>query len=155
MYMATILFVMRHRVKNIMKRSSGFMLNCARSAIQRFNPACRASRVFPSLPLSRLLMSLNDFDLPVFYVHINRNPPFYVYMRNILLKLYQILHVFSWMPPTVRTIFVDTLLVYVAYNIILQIIKPTSLTISFLSLTPAFILIFLPIALLSLKMNIG
>jgi hypothetical protein len=32
--------------------------------IQHFNPACRAARKYPELAVSRLLISLNDYDLP-------------------------------------------------------------------------------------------
>jgi hypothetical protein len=55
--------ILRMRSTNILKRSSGSML-FADSLIQHYNPACRAARNFPHLPISRLLMSLNDDDIP-------------------------------------------------------------------------------------------
>jgi hypothetical protein len=51
------------RSKLIMMRTHGMMRD-ADALIQHFNPACRAARMYPSLPMSRLLMSLNDHDLP-------------------------------------------------------------------------------------------
>jgi hypothetical protein len=33
--------------------------------VQHFNPACRAARMYPALPISRLLMSVNDRDIPL------------------------------------------------------------------------------------------
>lgn len=37
------------------------------SLIQHFNPVCRLARDYPHLPIARLLMSLNDFDLPALH----------------------------------------------------------------------------------------
>ena len=47
--------------KLIMIRTAG-ALKEANSRIQHLNPACRAARAFPSLGVSRLLMSCNDHD---------------------------------------------------------------------------------------------
>jgi len=43
-------------------RKTGLM-NTVHHKVQHMNPACRACRYFPSLPSSRLLMSLNDWDV--------------------------------------------------------------------------------------------
>jgi len=51
------------RSKLILMRTHGLMRD-AGSLVQHFNPACRAARMYPALPISRLLMSLNDTDLP-------------------------------------------------------------------------------------------
>jgi hypothetical protein len=51
------------RAKTIMMRNKGLMRD-ANSAIQHFNPVCRLSRKFPQLTICRLLMSLNDHDIP-------------------------------------------------------------------------------------------
>ena len=56
--------VLQFRARRIMTRTQGLMLS-ANALIQHFNPACRAARKHPNLPVSRLLMVLNDFDLPV------------------------------------------------------------------------------------------
>jgi hypothetical protein len=56
--------LLRERAKTIMLRKTG-LLKQANSLIQHFNPACRAARAFPDLPVARLLMSLNDYDLPM------------------------------------------------------------------------------------------
>jgi hypothetical protein len=55
--------MLRDRSKMIMMRTSGLMSE-SNSLIQHFNPACRAARAYPHLSASRLLMSLNDDDLP-------------------------------------------------------------------------------------------
>jgi hypothetical protein len=56
--------LLRERCSAIMKRSRG-LIRATRSLVQHFNPACRAARKHPELAASRLLMSLNDHDLPV------------------------------------------------------------------------------------------
>ena len=66
----TVHALLRERAKYVLRRSSGLILY-SDSLIQHFNPACRAARAFPELPISRLLMSLNDHDLPIKYVHID------------------------------------------------------------------------------------
>ena len=38
----------------------------ANSLVQHFNPACRTMRRFPHLPISRFLLSINDYDVPHF-----------------------------------------------------------------------------------------
>jgi hypothetical protein len=63
--------LLRERAKYVLRRSSG-LIRFSDSLIQHFNPACRAARAFPELPISRLLMSLNDHDLPTKYVHIDK-----------------------------------------------------------------------------------
>jgi len=46
-----------------MMRTTGLMRD-ADALVQHFNPACRVARMYPQLPISRLLMSINDFDIP-------------------------------------------------------------------------------------------
>jgi len=53
------------RFYTIMNRNAGMMRD-ANSLIQHFNPACRAARMFPGLPISRFLLSMNDHDVPKF-----------------------------------------------------------------------------------------
>jgi len=62
--------LLRERAKYLTMRSRG-LIKFSDSLIQHFNPACRAARAFPELPISRLLMSLNDYDLPIKYIHID------------------------------------------------------------------------------------
>ena len=58
--------VMKMRGKTILRRSIGLMTH-SHALMHHFNPACRAARNYPELPAARLLMSLNDFDIPVDY----------------------------------------------------------------------------------------
>eukprot|EP01034_Spumella_vulgaris_P022586 gene22586-28721_t len=53
---------LRTKAKLILMRSSG-NLRQSNSLVQHLNPACRASRKCPELPVSRLLLSINDNDV--------------------------------------------------------------------------------------------
>jgi hypothetical protein len=55
---------LRQRVKGMLSRTAG-LVKGANSIIQHLNPACRASRRFPHLRMSRILMSINDNDIPL------------------------------------------------------------------------------------------
>ena len=46
-----------------MFRRKGFLIGPS-NVVQHLNPACRAARSVPHLSLARLLISLNDFDVP-------------------------------------------------------------------------------------------
>ena len=56
------------RYVSIIQRKAGVMRD-ANNMIQHFNPACRVARLFPYLPISRFLLSMNDYDIP----HFNSN----------------------------------------------------------------------------------
>jgi len=56
--------ILKIRAKGIMQRCKGLM-STSQALIHHINPACRAARQFPHLPISRLLISLNDYDLPI------------------------------------------------------------------------------------------
>jgi len=51
----------------IIQRRAGAMRD-ANSLVQHLNPACRAARSYPQLPISRLLLAMNDYDVPHFHV---------------------------------------------------------------------------------------
>jgi hypothetical protein len=53
------------RTKLILMRSSGLMRD-AHALVQHLNPACRVARLHPSLPVSRLLLSMSDADVGSF-----------------------------------------------------------------------------------------
>jgi len=53
------------RTKLILMRSSGLMRD-AHALVQHLNPACRVARLHPSLPISRLLLSMSDTDVGSF-----------------------------------------------------------------------------------------
>jgi hypothetical protein len=61
--MKEIISTLKKRMCAIMMRSEG-VLRDANAHVQHFNPACRVARLFPHLPASRFLMSLNDSDVP-------------------------------------------------------------------------------------------
>jgi len=56
--------VLAVRTKSILRRFHGLLFAGTNALLQHFHPACRASRYLPHLPISRLLMSLSDHDLP-------------------------------------------------------------------------------------------
>jgi hypothetical protein len=58
--------VIKLRGKTILRRSIGLMTH-SHALMHHFNPACRAARLHTQLPVARLLMSLNDFDMPTSY----------------------------------------------------------------------------------------
>jgi hypothetical protein len=66
--MRDITKVLALRYVSIMQRKAGVMRD-ANNMIQHFNPACRVARLFPHLPVSRFLLSMNDYDVP----HFNSN----------------------------------------------------------------------------------
>ena len=55
------------RYASVVNRQHGIMRD-ANSLLQHFNPACRAARLFPDLPVARFLISLNDYDVPFFRI---------------------------------------------------------------------------------------
>ena len=52
------------RSRFIMMRTANHMCHTG-ALVQHFNSACRTARMFPALPVSRLLFSLNDSDVPL------------------------------------------------------------------------------------------
>ena len=56
---------LRNRFVFIIQRRAGTMRD-ANNLIQHFNPACRAARAYPHLPVARLLIAMNDYDVPHF-----------------------------------------------------------------------------------------
>jgi hypothetical protein len=54
--------ILLKRAAFVSRRCTG-SIKSSKHLIQHFNPACRASRLLPHLSISRMLMSLNDFDM--------------------------------------------------------------------------------------------
>jgi hypothetical protein len=54
--------MMSKSTKLIFIRRCGLMKD-AHALVQHFNPACRVARLYPTLPISRLLISINDVDV--------------------------------------------------------------------------------------------
>jgi len=52
------------RSRIILRRTSGLMRD-SNALVQHYNPACRVARMYPALPISRLLMSIGDHDIPL------------------------------------------------------------------------------------------
>ena len=55
---------MSMKARLILGRTFGLMRD-SNAMVQHFNPACRAARMYPALPIARLLMSVNDRDIPL------------------------------------------------------------------------------------------
>jgi len=71
------------RSKLILMRTHG-MVRDTEALVQHFNPAVRAARMHPGLPVSRLLMSLNDFDIPLQPKHSIFYLPWVYFMTGLL-----------------------------------------------------------------------
>jgi len=59
-----LLFHLQLHSRIILRRTTGVMRD-ANALIQHFNPSCRAARIHPKYPISRLLLSLSDYDVPL------------------------------------------------------------------------------------------
>jgi hypothetical protein len=64
--------ILKKHARNVLNRTNG-LIRDAGALIQHFNPACRAARMYPHLSMSRILMSLNDMDIPLSYVELERS----------------------------------------------------------------------------------
>ena len=62
----------RNSIKSNIKTNNNF-INDSKALIQRFNASCRVARKLPHLAASKLLMKLNDYDLPIHYTIRNNN----------------------------------------------------------------------------------
>lgn len=61
--------LLMQKSKIVLLRKNGLMKH-SNDLLQHFNPICRLARMYPYLPISRLLLSLNDNDIPLLpYVH--------------------------------------------------------------------------------------
>ena len=54
---------LKKAAKKTIYRKRGYLMGPS-NVVQHLNPACRAARSVPHLSLARLLISLNDFDVP-------------------------------------------------------------------------------------------
>jgi hypothetical protein len=72
------------RARLYLMRTHGMMRD-ADALVQHFNPACRAARMFPHLPIARLLMSLNDFDIPLRSLPSGYSLPWVYFTAGLLL----------------------------------------------------------------------
>lgn len=100
--------LLRERSTVIMQRSQGIIRD-ADSLIQHVNPACRAAQSFPGLPASRLLLSINDYDLPVAHVievkHRNDSILYKTARKGIYLVLIGLF--FLTLLPEILQVFID------------------------------------------------
>ena len=58
-----VYYGLRRRVMFILNRTAGLMKS-SNALVQHFNPVCRSVRAFPEYSIARLLLTLNDFDIP-------------------------------------------------------------------------------------------
>ena len=76
-----VLQIIMRRHKIIIHRSTGLM-NHSHALMHHFNPAARAARKFPELQMARVIMCLNDFDIPVTY-NFNTEVPLYARLMKV------------------------------------------------------------------------
>ena len=94
----TILHALRLRFVSILCRDQGVMRD-RHSLVQHFNPACRAARLFPHLPVSRYLMALNDSDATLCAAETWRGPAAATHMAGLLraLRFHRSLILLVWL----------------------------------------------------------
>jgi hypothetical protein len=73
--------LLKVRTEVLLRRYFGLMKH-SNALIHHFNPACRAARSFPELPISRVLISLNDFDLPIIYSEVRATKDYVTYITT-------------------------------------------------------------------------
>jgi hypothetical protein len=79
-------------------------MNNANNAVQHLNPACRVARLHPHLPVSRLLMSINDIDFPA-SVTLEKRDLLSVYF-NVLIAVS--LLVLTFLPDIIQDVVLET-----------------------------------------------
>jgi hypothetical protein len=92
------------RYEHILFRKAGMMRD-ANSLIQHFNPACRAARTFPELPLSRFLININDYDIPIFNMESDYN---FLSITGAIVGIFTYaLYILTFFPSTMQDSVVD------------------------------------------------
>ena len=104
---------LKKRVKQALSRRNGFLKSS--SVVQHLNPACRAARSVPHLSLARLLISLNDYDVPTAKSSV-KSIFGYVYGTMFWLLLSLIL-ILSILPELLQDVFFESM-VTVVVNIL-------------------------------------
>lgn len=100
--------VMKMRGKTILRRSIGLMTH-SHALMHHFNPACRAARIFPELPAARLLMSLNDFDIPVDYSLQRRSSYVSRVMKISVFPVFFLFFITFLLPYTIQDAIIEAL----------------------------------------------
>lgn len=64
-----VVYALERRFEHLVsRRVDGLMTDRGHALLQHFNPACRIARLYPHLPIARLLLSLNDYDVPLWAI---------------------------------------------------------------------------------------
>ena len=128
------------RVKIVMRRTKGVLLNTS-ELIQHLNPACRAARKFPELMVSRLLLSLNDYDFPsdVTNVAANRHVIIRVCLALISLFGFAIAIIITFLPDMFQETFVN---VVVSGGISYIIVMTATMDTEDFSILISFLIVF-------------
>jgi hypothetical protein len=101
---------LRKRAKAILNRVHGQM-SLARCYLQHLNAACRAARSLPELGMSRLLMSLNDLDMPKAFVPRYHHPHskwYFIISGLVVIKNFFVLMYLS-LPDSFQDAIIETL----------------------------------------------
>ena len=97
--------LLRKKTKIIMKRK--YNTNDSFALIQRFNATCRIARKFPYLSAAKLLITLNDYDLPIHFIINKEN-----IMKKSLLKSFLLIIITSLMillPDILRNTIIEAI----------------------------------------------
>jgi hypothetical protein len=111
-----------NRIKNILELRFQSIINRKKSImsdallpIQHFNVACRVARKFPQLASSRLLMSLNDYDVPKFSIQNNtRKLSFILLMFDFLNWNFNVfMNCFTRLPINVQDLCIEIMTIFI------------------------------------------
>ncbi|RYH17407.1 hypothetical protein EON65_28665 [archaeon] len=101
---------MMRKSRLILMRTGGMMRNSL-DLVQHFNPACRAARAHPQWPVSRVLLSLQDVDMPI------RAPINVSAVYNVQQLVYSVCFLFTYLPKSMQQVY-SCILAAAALNVI-------------------------------------
>lgn len=103
-----IFSALQRRFTHIVRRRGG-VISDSNALLQHFSPACRAARLYPHLPVSRFLLALNDYDVPIFDTHYESVQDEGIVLASIFTVTSSIGLAFALCPPRVQDLILDML----------------------------------------------
>ena len=101
------------RAKTLQSRDSFSLVRNSSNLIQHFHSACRAARLRPQLPVSRLLMAINDYDLPI--SHLLEKPSRFGGFFEVFILA------FVSLPPFVQSIILQLSAAAITYGFVIAL----------------------------------
>jgi hypothetical protein len=95
---------MSNRARFVLRRAHGSaVVKRFHDMVQHFNPACRVARLYPALPVARLLLSVNDNDL--------RLKPRYTWLQYFAVNLSTLVLSITLLPQIIQDLIIDVIAV--------------------------------------------